>query len=85
MAGNFTTLLWQKLFDELEGRLAIPCIRRVSVLMQTARNLMSDAGRALTGPLREATRKRSPPISRRSKAIRSEDVYSAFARVYARR
>ena len=85
MAGNFSTLLWQKLFDELEGRLAIPASAAYPFLMQTAYNLMSDAGRALTGPLARGDEETVAANLASLEGDPFHDVYSAFARAYARR
>jgi predicted short-subunit dehydrogenase-like oxidoreductase (DUF2520 family) len=51
MANNFTTVLWQKLFHEFEGRLQIPPSVAFPILEQTLANLKSDFRNALTGPL----------------------------------
>lgn len=83
MAGNFTTLLWRKLFDLLEHRLGIPAEAAHPFLMQTARNLASDAGRALTGPL---VRGDTGTLTANLHALEGDsfqDVYSAFVRAYA--
>jgi predicted short-subunit dehydrogenase-like oxidoreductase (DUF2520 family) len=85
MAGNFSTLLWQKLFDELEARLAIPASAAYPFLMQTARNLMSDGGRALTGPLARGDEETVAANLASLEGDPFHDVYSAFARAYARR
>lgn len=51
MAGNFSTLLWLKLFDELEARFRIPSSAAHLYLTQVTVNLLAGANRALTGPL----------------------------------
>jgi len=84
MAGNFSTLLWHKLFDQLEHRFAIPPSAAHPFLMQTARNLVSDADRALTGPL---ARGDVATIAANLNALEGDpfqEVYSAFVRAYAR-
>lgn len=55
MAGNFTTLLWGRLFEGFEQSLALPAGTALPYLRQTARNLAEQAAnpaaRALTGPI----------------------------------
>jgi predicted short-subunit dehydrogenase-like oxidoreductase (DUF2520 family) len=51
MANNFSTLLWQKFFSELEQRYAIPKEAGQLFLQQTLNNISQDPGKALTGPL----------------------------------
>ena len=51
MAGNFSTILWVKLFDELQHRFGIPASAAHPYLARVAANVMADADRALTGPL----------------------------------
>jgi 2-dehydropantoate 2-reductase len=85
MAGNFSALLWLELFDRFEQRLGIPAAAAHPFLMQTARNLIADPGRALTGPL---VRGDSATVAANLQALEGDpfhDVYSAFARAYARR
>jgi hypothetical protein len=84
MAGNFSTLLWRKLFDQLE-RFGVPASAAHPFLTQTARNVIADADRALTGPL---ARGDAATIAANLAALDGDpfrEVYSAFARVYARR
>ena len=85
MAGNFSTLLWLKLFDELQGRFAIPASAAHPYLAQMTANLLSDASRALTGPL---ARGDVETIGANLKALEGDPlhgVYAAFARAYERR
>ena len=51
MAGNFSTILWLKLFDELQRRFDIPASAAHPYLARVAANMMADASRAMTGPL----------------------------------
>jgi 2-dehydropantoate 2-reductase len=85
MAGNFSILLWLELFDHLQRRLGIPAAAAHPFLMQTTRNLTADGSRALTGPL---VRGDAATIAANLTALEGDpfrDVYSAFARAYARR
>jgi 2-dehydropantoate 2-reductase len=51
LAGNGSTLLWQKLFAELESRFGIPAAAAQPFLEQITANLVRDPANALTGPL----------------------------------
>ena len=84
MAGNFSTILWLKLFDELQGRFGIPAAAAHPYLAQDGRNLLADASRALTGPL---ARGDVATIAANLTALEGDPfhaVYAAFARAYAR-
>ena len=85
MAGNFTTLLWQKLFDGFEGRLGLPASAAHPFLARVAANLAADAGRALTGPL---ARGDAAAIAANLAALDGDPfhaVYAAFVRAYEQR
>jgi predicted short-subunit dehydrogenase-like oxidoreductase (DUF2520 family) len=51
MSGNFSSILWSKLFSELEQKLNIPKEAAFSYLESVGNNLMHDYKTALTGPL----------------------------------
>lgn len=51
MAGNFSCILWQKLFNFLEQDLGLPAETASLYLQQQTENLQADYRRALTGPL----------------------------------
>lgn len=85
MAGNFSTLLWQKLFDELEGRFGIPAAAAHPYMARVAANLASDAGRALTGPL---SRRDAVTIAANLDALAGDPfqaVYAAFVKAHDQR
>jgi predicted short-subunit dehydrogenase-like oxidoreductase (DUF2520 family) len=85
MAGNFSTLLWAKLFGELETRFSIPRSAAMPYLQQVNANLQSDSSRALTGPL---VRRDMNTIAGNLRALEGDPfhaVYAAFARAYAER
>jgi predicted short-subunit dehydrogenase-like oxidoreductase (DUF2520 family) len=85
MAGNFSTLLWQKLFDELEGRFGIPASAAHGYLAKVSANLETDSGRALTGPL---SRGDAATIASNLRALEGDpfhQVYVAFVRAYENR
>jgi 2-dehydropantoate 2-reductase len=82
MAGNFSALLWLKLFDELQDRFGIPADAAQPYLARTAANLMTDPRRALTGPL---ARGDAGTIAANLRALEGDPfhaIYSAFARAY---
>lgn len=51
LSGNFSCLLWQKLFTSLEEIFKIPKEIAFIYLQQQTKNLLSDSKNALTGPL----------------------------------
>ena len=82
MAGNFSALLWLKLFDELQQRFGIPADAAHPYLARVAANLTADPGGALTGPL---ARGDIATVSANLKALEGDPfyaVYAAFARAY---
>ena len=85
MAGNFSTILWVKLFDELERRFGMPASAAHPYLARVAANVIADAGHALTGPL---VRGDAQAIATNLKALEGDPfhaVYEAFTRVYDQR
>jgi hypothetical protein len=85
MAGNFSTLLWLKLFEELHGRYGIPTSAAHPYLAQTATNLRVNPGAALTGPL---CRDDVQTIDANLKALAGDPfrgVYAAFVSAFERR
>lgn len=51
LSGNFSTLLWQKFFTELEQRWHIPAASVMPYLASVMHNLQNNMQQALTGPL----------------------------------
>jgi hypothetical protein len=85
MAGNFSTILWLKLFEEFQTRLNLPPSAAHPYLAQVAGNLMRDSSRALTGPL---ARGDAQAIAANLGALEGDPfhaVYSAFVKVHAQR
>lgn len=85
MAGNLSALLWLKLFDGLERRFGIPAAAAHPYLARVAANLLSDASRALTGPL---ARGDAGTITANLRALEGDAfhrVYHAFVEAYERR
>lgn len=84
MAGNFSALLWLKLFREFEGRLGIPASAAHPYLAQVTANLQHDPEGALTGPL---VRGDVDTVRANMAALhgdRFQAVYAAFERAYER-
>lgn len=85
MAGNFSVLLWLKLFDELQRRYGIPASAAWPYLAQMAANIRTNPGGAFTGPL---SRGDAETIDANLRALEGDpfhDVYAAFARAHDRR
>jgi len=82
MAGTFSTLLWVKLFDELQRRFDIPPSAAHPYLARVTANVMADASRALTGPL---SRGDTDTIASNLHTLDGDPfqaVYAAFVRAY---
>ena len=75
MSGNFTVLLWQKMFNELETRLGVPRSAALPYLRQIARNLETDPARALTGPIQ---RKDFQSLARNQAALAGDPFQIVF-------
>ena len=85
MAGNFSSMLWVRLFDELQRRFGIPASAAHPYLARMAANVMADGGGALTGPLARGDAK---TIAANLKALEGDPfhaVYAAFTKAYAQR
>ncbi len=78
LAGNFSCLLWKKLFDDFESQLNLsPNIAHV-FLRQLTENLIHNPKSALTGPL---VRKDQATIEKNIAALKEDpfgDVYESF-------
>ena len=85
MAGNFSTILWVKLFDELHRRFGMPASAAHPYLARVAANVMADADQALTGPLSRGDAKTVTANLRVLEGDPFHAVYSAFAKVYDQR
>lgn len=83
MAGNFTTLLWTKLFTTFEERLELPRGIAVPYLRQIAANLEREPVTAATGPIVRGDRQ---TIQANLAALGTDpyrEVYTAFVRAVA--
>ncbi|MBI1215355.1 MAG: DUF2520 domain-containing protein [Alphaproteobacteria bacterium] len=82
MAGNFSCILWQKLFDGLAQEFGLPPATANMYLRQQTDNLLADYQNALTGPL---ARGDNETIARNLKALEGDafqPVYQAFVKAY---
>jgi predicted short-subunit dehydrogenase-like oxidoreductase (DUF2520 family) len=85
MAGNFSSLLWLKLFSEFEHRFGIPPSAAYPYLARVTANLTSNPSGALTGPL---ARGDQAAVAANLHALEGDPfhaVYAAFVRAYAQR
>lgn len=82
MSGNFSCILWQKLFDTLGGEFGFPPHTADMYLRQQTENLLTNYRSALTGPL---ARGDDATIARNLKALDGDpfqQVYKAFIEAY---
>lgn len=84
MSGNFTVLLWEKVFSEFEKNLGLPREVLHSYLRQTAMNLENSSPEqsVLTGPL---VRNDRTTIQKHTKALANDpysEVYLAFVEAF---
>jgi len=82
LSGNFTTILWDKFFSELEDRFSVPRAAAFPYLDQIVENLKRDSRSALTGPLQRRDHK---TISKNLSALKNDPfqkVYEAFVEVF---
>ena len=80
LAGNFTTLLWRKLFFELDCELGIAAQHALPYLESVTRGLAGKS--ALSGPL---SRGDHATVQRNLEALKGdpfEEVYRAFVSAY---
>ena len=83
LAGNFTYVLWTKLFSDFESRLGLPREAAIPYLRTIASNLSGGRADALTGPL---TRGDSETVAANLAALQGDpfqDVYRAFVQAIA--
>jgi hypothetical protein len=85
MANNFTTVLWQKFFDEMETRFELPHTVLQPFLEQTTKNLIHDHKNALSGPL---VRNDQETIQANINALKDDaflKIYQAFLSVFQKK
>jgi 2-dehydropantoate 2-reductase len=81
LAGNFTTLLWRKLFFELDRQYGVPREQALPYLESVTRGL-AERGAPLSGPL---SRGDTATIARNLEALKDDPfarVYRAFVEAY---
>jgi predicted short-subunit dehydrogenase-like oxidoreductase (DUF2520 family) len=81
LAGNFTTLLWRKLFYELERELGMPREQALPYLESVQRGL-AGAGAPLSGPLSRGDRAALHSNLEALQGDPFEQVYRAFVSAY---
>ena len=82
VSGNFTTMLWQKVFIEFEQSLNIPKEALFPYLNQIKNNLEIDYKNSLTGPIK---RQDKTTIKKNIKAIKNKlwkKMYKLFNKIY---
>ncbi len=82
MAGNFSTLLWQKLFTDFENKIGIKKEFSFPYLERIFKNLEIDSDGALTGPL---ARKDFSVVESHLKILENDEmapIYREFVRAY---
>jgi hypothetical protein len=80
MAGNFSVILWRKLFRGFRDQLGLPKEAALPYLRRVLRNIETDPEAALTGPLRRGDR---TAMDRDLKALRGDPfakIYESFVR-----
>lgn len=75
MANNFTTLLWQKFFSEMQNRFEIKIEHVQPFLDQTFHNIKHDFQNALTGPI---ARKDKKTLLNDLKALNGDNFFKIF-------
>ena len=82
LSGNFSCLLWQKLFSCFEKEFNIPSAIAYPYLLQQTQNLLTDPKSALTGPL---VRGDNYTIEKNIAALEQDpfqEVYRSFVACY---
>lgn len=82
LSGNFSCMLWQKLFASFETELHLPPAMAHAYLLQQTNNLISNPKTALTGPL---VRKDTHTIHNHLAALESDpfqNIYKSFVTCY---
>jgi predicted short-subunit dehydrogenase-like oxidoreductase (DUF2520 family) len=82
LSGNFSCLLWQKLFTSFESEFGIPAATGYPYLQQQCENLISDYKTALTGPL---VRGDTATLEKNLQALQGDafaPIYQEFVELY---
>ena len=83
IAGNGSTMLWVKLFEELQDRFGIPASAAHPYLRRVATNVIADGRTALTGPLVRGDMKTVTDNLNALEGDAFHAVYAALRKVYA--
>lgn len=83
MGGNFTVLLWQKLFQEFERKLGIPASAANPYLNRITQNLIKNPKAAFTGPIQRGDLTTIHSNLEALKYDPYQEVYRAFLRASA--
>jgi predicted short-subunit dehydrogenase-like oxidoreductase (DUF2520 family) len=82
LSANFSCILWQKFFHELENTLSLPSSVGLPYFQQTMQNLVKNPQGALTGPL---ARKDQKTIQANLQALENDkfqEVYQSFVKIF---
>ncbi|MFT6834770.1 MAG: hypothetical protein ACJA0H_000802 [Francisellaceae bacterium] len=82
LANNFTTILWQTYFDELEDKFNIKHQDAFPILEQTFKNIKLDYKTALTGPLSRGDQKTLDNHLTVLKNSPLKDIYTGFTKLF---
>jgi len=85
LSGNFTTILWQKFFSELEIKFQLPPSVGQLYLTQMTHNIIQDPHNSLTGPL---ARNDQSTIQKNLSALETDEfkeIYQAFVNLFENR
>jgi len=83
MAGNFSVILWRKLFRDFQDRLGLPKEAALPYLRRVLRGIEADPEAAWTGPLRRGDR---ATMAKHLEGLRGDpfaQVYESFTRAVA--
>ncbi|MCM2279699.1 MAG: DUF2520 domain-containing protein [Oligoflexia bacterium] len=83
LGGNFTVLLWQKLFEDFETRLSLPADAAKPYLRKILENLERNPRQALTGPLARGDAGTVAANLASLEGDAFQEVYQAFVRACA--
>lgn len=85
LSGNFTCLLWQKMFEELENTFHIPRDIAYPYMHQIVDNLQKNAACALTGPLARGDKVTLESNLKALELDPFQGIYQAFVHMYAQK
>ena len=87
LSGNFTNILWQKFFSELDTKFQLPPSVGQLYLKQITQNIIQDPNNSLTGPL---ARNDTNIINQHVEILEKnkdafKDIYQAFVNLFDNR